>query len=59
METLHIKCFCILERKMQCPSKSLPGISLSIIHFSVEIMRKGHLGVVVSQNRLGYTVVIN
>lgn len=59
METIYIKCFCIPERKVQCPSKSLPGISLSIIHLSVEIMRKEHLGVDVSRDRLGYAVIIN
>lgn len=58
METIYIKCFCTPERKVQCPSKSFPAISLSIIHLSVEIMRKEHFGVV-SQDRLGYDVVIN
>lgn len=51
-----MKCFCILERKVQCLSKSLPA---SIIHLSIEIMREGYLGVVVSQDKLGYAVVIN
>lgn len=55
-----MKCFCIPERKVQCPSKSLPGVSLSIIHLSVEIiMRKEYLDVNISQDRLGYAVVIN
>lgn len=52
-----MKCFCIPERKLEV---SLPGISLSIIHLSVEIiMRKEYLGVNISQDRLGYAVVIN
>lgn len=52
-----MKCFCIPERKVQCPSKSLPGISLSIIHLSVEIIMRN--GVNISQDRLGYAIVIN
>lgn len=53
-------CFCIPERKMQRPSKSLPGISLSVIHLLVEIvMRKEHLGVDISHDRLGYAIIMN
>lgn len=57
-----MKCFCIPETKVQCPSKSLPGISLNVIHLLliVEIvMRKEHLGVDFSQNKLGYAIVMN
>lgn len=31
-ETMYTKYFCIPERKVQCPSESLPRISLIIIH---------------------------
>ena len=61
-EIIHMKCFCIPETKVQCPSKSLPGISLNVIHLLliVEIvMRKEHLGVDFSQNKLGYAVIMN
>lgn len=57
-----MKCFCIPETKVQCPSKSLPGISLNVIHLLliVEIvMTKEHLGVDFSQNKLGYAIIMN
>lgn len=55
-----MQCFCIPERKMQRPSKSLPGISLSVIHLLVEIvMRKEHLGVDISHDKLGYAIIMN
>lgn len=57
-----MKCFCIPERKEQCPSKSLPGISLIVIHLLliVEIViRKEYLGVDFGQNKLGYAIIIN
>lgn len=53
-----MKCFGTPERKVHYPSKSLPGISLSIIPLSVEIVvRKEHFGVDVSQDKLGYAII--
>ena len=57
-----MKCFCIPERKEQCPSKTLPGISLIVIHLLliVEIvMRKEYLGVDFGQNKLFYAIIMN
>ena len=57
-----MKCFCIPETKVQCPSKSSPGISLIVIHLLliVEIvMRKEDLGVDFSRNKLGYAIIMN